>query len=118
MPSLATIPKPVLGIPCDCPPGKGLNGNITSSTKCESCTAGEYSAGGELINDWYRWTVNGTLPPEDSNILAYCDSYRNYVKGCDHWKATGKVLISLVESLFLFLFQHGLSYNVIQLCLM
>ena len=82
-------PIPRNGLPCDCPPGQGLSGNKTAR-KCLPCDIGQYGSGGETINNWKDWTNNGTVPPEGSDIITYCEVSRSYIKGCEAWKASGK----------------------------
>ena len=82
-------PSPIHGIPCDCLPGQGLSGNQTDQ-KCIVCEIGQYGSGGEIINNWKDWTSNGTIPPDGSGIVTYCDISRSYVKDCQPWKASGK----------------------------
>ena len=79
------MPKPVFNLPCLCKPGKGL----TPNNKCETCQAGQYSAGGEILDDWTTWTKNGTVPPREADITVYCDSFRSYVAPCQPWIVRG-----------------------------
>lgn len=81
--------SPIHGIPCDCLPGQGLSGNQTDQ-KCTVCEIGQYGSGGETINNWKDWTSNGTIPPDGSGIVTFCDISRSYVKDCQPWKASGK----------------------------
>ncbi|XP_001629472.2 endosome/lysosome-associated apoptosis and autophagy regulator family member 2 [Nematostella vectensis] len=76
------LPKPV-DVPCDCAPGTGLQG-----LECKACPSGSYGSGGEIIDNWETWSVNGSVPPEESDIVTYCDMFRDYVEPCSPWKAT------------------------------
>ena len=43
------------------------------------------------MNNWRDWTGNGTVPPEGSGLITYCDTSSNYYfKSCGAWKASGK----------------------------
>ena len=84
-------PKPQHNIPCVCAPGNGLEGNSPTNHTCTPCAIGEYGSGGEIINNWRDWTGNGTVPPEGSGLITYCDTSSNYYfKSCGAWKASGK----------------------------
>ena len=83
------IPKPVLNLPCVCEPGQGL----TQANKCTSCQAGTYSAGGDILDVWDNWSKNGTVPPRETGISVYCDTFRQYVAPCESWKASGNYSI-------------------------
>lgn len=73
-------------IPCICLPGQGLTDG--QPPKCQACAKGTYSAGGEDLSDWKEWSNNGSLPPTKSGIVTFCETYRDYVKPCERWKAT------------------------------
>lgn len=80
-------PAPQTNIPCDCPQGSGLSGSL-SSTQCTPCEVGSYGPGGEIINNWKNWTKNGTVPPEGSGIVTFCEAERQYVQPCHPWKVS------------------------------
>lgn len=80
---------PQTNIPCDCPQGSGLSGSL-GSTQCTPCEVGSYGPGGEIINNWKNWTKNGTVPPEGSGIVTFCEAERQYVQPCRPWKVSGK----------------------------
>ena len=85
-------PKPQHNIPCVCLPGNGFEGDRPPNLRCTPCAIGQYGPGGEIINNWRNWTGNGTVPPEGSGLITYCDISSNYryIKHCDAWKASGK----------------------------
>lgn len=85
----ARPPAPKPGLPCDCPPGKGLSEDKFNQTECLPCNVGSYGSGGEIINNWKDWTNNGTVPPEGSGIVTFCEADRVYVQPCQSWKASG-----------------------------
>lgn len=66
-----------------------MSGNRTDN-KCLLCEIGQYGSGGEIINNWKDWTNNGTIPPDGSDIVTFCEVSRGYVEDCQPWKASGK----------------------------
>lgn len=76
-------------LPCECKPGYGEKQLEAGKIECTKCTKGQFSHGGELIDNWKNWNGTNGVPGSGYTAYPYCSDFLTG-KDCESWKPGGK----------------------------